>query len=612
MTDRNPTTEGIEEVPVAGEEGGAPVDQDGVVDHDDAIPTPQNSPGTPGAQHEIFATPPSQHSEETFGGPLRFRTISDLLNSTDEIQNFEYSGVCLLAADEPSGVDEALEEECWIKAMKSELQSIEENKTWQLVSLPKGQKAIGLKWVYKVKRDPEGNIVKHKARLVAKGYAQKFGVDYEEVFAPVARLETVRLMLALAANWKWEVHHMDVKSAFLNGVLQEEVYVTQPPGFQDPKSPGKVLKLSKALYGLKQAPRAWNAKLDQELVKLGFCRSEEEHAVYKRGSGDSLLLLGVYVDDLIICGPDSNKIAEFKQQMSRTFSMSDLGLLSYYLGMEVKQKPGEILLCQKAYATKIIEQCGMTGCNAVDTPLEQNNKLLPGRPDMARDTTKFRSIVGSLRYLVNTRPDIAYSVGMVSRFMKSPTTEHWAAIKCIIRYIAGTTEYGCRYTCGSHSNLKLLGYSDSDHAGDLEKRKSTSGVVFFLNGNLVTWSSQKQRVVSLSSCEAEYIAGASAACQGVWLTRLIADLTGEKLKNFKLLMDSKSAIELSKNPVYHERSKHIDTRYHFIRECVSDGIAEVEHVGTDKQLADIMTKPLGRVKFVEMRQELGVSQVSHG
>ena len=469
-----------------------------------------------------------------------------------------------------------------------------------------------MKWVYKVKRDPEGNIVKHKARLVAKGYAQKFGVDYEEVFAPVARLETVRLMLALAANWKWEVHHMDVKSAFLNGVLQEEVYVTQPPGFQDPKSPGKVLKLSKALYGLKQAPRAWNAKLDQELVKLGFCRSEEEHAVYKRGSGDSLLLLGVYVDDLIICGPDSNKIAEFKQQISRTFSMSDLGLLSYYLGMEVKQKPGEILLCQKAYATKIIEQCGMTGCNAVDTPMEQNSKLLPGRPDMARDTTKFRSIVGSLRYLVNTRPDIAYSVGMVSRFMESPTTEHWAAIKHIIRYIAGTTEYGCRYTCGSHSNLKLLGYSDSDHAGDLEKRKSTSGVVFFLNGNLVTWSSQKQRVVSLSSCEAEYIAGASAACQGVWLTRLIADLTGEKLKNFKLLMDSKSAIELSKNPVYHERSKHIDTRYHFIRECVSDGIAEVEHVGTDKQLADIMTKPLGRVKFVEMRQELGVSQVSHG
>jgi hypothetical protein len=273
-------------------------------------------------------------------------------------------------------------------------------------------------------------------------------------------------------------------------------------------------------------------------VKLGFCRSEEEHAVYKRGSGDSLLLLGVYADDLIICGPYSKKIAEFKHQMSKTFSMSDLGLLSYYLGMEVKQKPGEITIYQRAYATKIVEQCGMTGCNPIDTPMDQNSKLLPGRPDLAKDITRFRSIVGSLRYLVNTRPDIAYSVGMVSRFMEAPTSDHWAAIKRIVRYIAGTSEYGCTYLNKPTTGLKLLGYSDSDHAGDLENRNSTSGVMFFLNGNLVTWTSQKQRVVSLSNCEAEYIAAASAACQGVWLSMLIVDLTGEKLQKFKLIMDS--------------------------------------------------------------------------
>ena len=200
---------------------------------------------------------------------------------------------------------------------------------------------------------------------------------------------------------------------------------------------------------------------------------------------------------------------------------------------------------------------------------------------------------------------------MVSRFMESPTNEHWAAIKRIVRYIAGTSEYGCKYLNKPTENLKLLGYSDSDHAGDLEKRKSTSGVVFFLNGNVVTWTSQKQRVVSLSSCEAEYIAAASAACQGVWLSRLIADLIGQKLQKFRLLMDSKSALELCKNPVYHERTKHIDTRYHYIRECVVNGIAEVEHVSTDRQLADILTKPLGRIKFVEMRQQLGVSKLSH-
>ena len=212
---------------------------------------------------------------------------------------------------------------------------------------------------------------------------------------------------------------------------------------------------------------------------------------------------------------------------------------------------------------------------------------------------------------MNTRPGIAFAVGMVSRFMESPTSEHWAAIKRIVRYVAGTLDYGCKFQKGSISGLKLLGYSDSDHAGDLEKRKSTSGVLFFLNDNIVTWTSQKHRVVSLSSCEAEYIAAASAACQGVWLSRLIADLTGEKVQKFKLLMDSKSAIELSKNLVYHERSKHIDTRYHFIRECVSDGIAEVQHIGTDRKLADVLTKPLGRVKFIEMRQKLGVVSICH-
>lgn len=369
--------------------------------------------------------------------------------------------------------------------------------------------------------------------------------------------------------------------------------------------------MKRALYGLNQAPKAWNAKLDQELVKLGFCRSEEEHVVYTRGSADSLLLLGVYVDDLIICGPNTRNIQNFKQRMSKTFSMSDLGLLSYYLGMEVRQSPGYITLCQKAYATKIIDQCGMTGCNSVDTPMEQNCKLLPGKPEMVRDATMFRSLIGSLRYLVNTSPDIAYSVGLVTRFMELPSTEHWAALKRIIRYIAGTSDYGCTYTNKSFENLKLLGYSDSDHVGDLETRKSTSGVVFFLNGNIVSWTSQKQRVVALSSCESKYIVAASAACQGIWLIRLISDLTRERLQKFKLLMDNKSAIELSKNPVYHEHSKHIDTRYHFIRECVSVGNAEVNHISTDRQLADILTKPLGRIKFVEMRPQLGVRDVCH-
>jgi len=460
--------------------------------------------------------------------------------------------------------------------------------------------------VFKVERDPAGNIVKHKARLVAKGYAQKQGVDFDEVFAPIARLETVRLLLAMAANGGWEVHHMDVKSAFLNGELQEEVYVHQPPGFQEPNNAGKVLKLKKALYGLKQAPRAWNAKLDQELCRLGFRKSEEEHAVYRRSEGDSFLIVGVYVDDLIICGPDSDKIASFKQQMMRLFSMSDLDLLSYYLGIEVTQNCGEIMICQSAYATKIVEQCGLSECNPTDTPMELRVRLVSGTTDKAFDVTKYRSIIGSLRYLVNTRPDIAYAVGMASRFMESPNNEHWAVVKRIVRYVSGTTDYGCKYVKGGETGLNLLGYTDSDHGGDLVLRRSTTGMAFFLGNNLVTWTSQKQKVVALSTCEAEYVAAAAGACQGVWLSRLIADLMGRDVQKFRLLVDNKSAIELSKNPVFHERSKHIDTCFHYIRECINSGQVEVDHVRTDNQLADILTKALGRIRFVELRQKLGI------
>ncbi|CAH9146107.1 unnamed protein product [Cuscuta epithymum] len=556
------------------------------------------------------ATPTTQRDDvDTDSAPRRYRLISDIYNASEEVIAAEDGELCLVTVEEPTNVEQAMSNTSWRNAMEEEMRSIIENKTWEPVSLPANQKAIGLKWVFKVKRDPAGNIVKYKARLVAKGYAQRQGVDYEEVFAPVARMETVRLLLALAAHGKWEVHHMDVKSAFLNGDLAEDVYVEQPPGFIDGANAGKVLKLRKALYGLRQAPRAWNAKLDVSLSSLGFKKCPSEHAVYRRGNKSSFLLVGVYVDDLIITGTSVKDIVEFKVQMKATFKMSDLGLLCYYLGIEVHQRNGEITMNQGAYAARILECAGMSGCNSCHTPMESRLRLSKQDESAAVDATLYRSVMGSLRYLVHTRPDLAYAVAFASRFMEAPTIQHWAVVKQILRYIQGTLNYGCCYK-STGSKVQLVGYSDSDFAGDCDDRKSTSGIAFFIGNNIVTWTSQKQKVVALSSCEAEYVAASSAACQGVWLSRLIGELTGIGDQQFKLLVDNKSAIALCKNPVYHGRSKHIDTRFHYIRDCIETGKMDVDYVGTNGQLADILTKALVRNKFIEMRQELGMVRIN--
>jgi hypothetical protein len=520
----------------------------------------------------------------------------------EEAPHVALSDSCLLGIEEPGSVEEARKEEAWREAMHSELGSIESNGTWELIDLPKGHKAIGLKWVFKLKKDPCGKVLKHKARLVAKGYVQRQGVDFEEVFAPVARLDSIRLLIALAAHESWEIHHMDVKTAFLNGDLKEEVYVAQPPGFHIEGKEQKVLKLHKALYGLKQAPRAWNEKLDKTLVDLGFEKCPLEPAMYKR----SKLIVGVYVDDLIITGPSTTEIGKFKEQMKNLFSMSDLGLLSYYLGIEVKQMSSGIFLSQSGYAARILQKSGMEKCNPVQAPMEAGLHLSKSSTCKHVDSTLYRSIIGSLRYLTHTRPDITYAVGIASRFMEKPASDHLAVVKHILRYVKGTQSFGCFFRKKREAPMQLCGYSDSDHAGDVDDRKSTSGVIFYLNSSPVSWTSQKQKVVALSSCEAEYVAAASAACQGVWLRRLLASLTGVEAEQVTLKVDNESAIALIKNPVHHDRTKHIDIKYHYIRDCVENGSTVVEHVRTGDQLADILTKPLGRVKFLELRDRIGV------
>lgn len=539
--------------------------------------------------------------------PRHTRKLTDIYNDTEEVELDEE--LYLMGVEEPASFRQAVEDREWRKAMEKEIESIEKNNTWELSTLPTGQKVIGLKWIFKLKKDADGRIVKHKARLVAKGYVQEHGVDFEEIFAPVTRLETVRLLLALSAKNNWEVHHLDVKTAFLNGELKEDVYVAQPEGFEKVGKEHLVYKLIKALYGLRQAPRAWYAKLNSCLENLGFTKCPYEHAVYTRKEGGETLIIAVYVDDLLVTGSDKDLIEMFKEQMSSNFEMSNLGRLSYYLGIEVKQSEGYIELKQTGYARKILEKAGMNDCNPAKYPMDPKELLTKDEGGTAVDATQYKSLVGGLRYLVHTRPDIAYSVGVVSRFMERPTKLHVNAVKRILRYVKGTLQFGLTYSKQGGNNV-LLGYSDSDLGGNLDDRKSTGGVVFYLNESLITWVSQKQRCVALSSCEAEFMAATSAACQGIWLRNVLAQITGESIGPVTLCIDNRSAIDLAKNPVFHGRSKHIDIRFHFIRECVERGEVILKHVPSHEQRADVLTKALTTIKFEKLRSLPGVENLT--
>ena len=378
--------------------------------------------------------------------------------------------------NEPWDSNEAKEMQVWVDACKDEL--FEKNKTWILVDLPKGFKPIGLKWVFKIKRNADGSISKYKARLLAKGYVQKHGIDYGEVFAPVARVETIRLVIALAASKGWEVHHLDVKTAFLHGELKEEVYVSQPEGFVVKGKEEKVYKLHKALYGLRQAPRAWNIKLNSILKELGFIRCSKEPSLYRKQKKEDLLVVCVYVDDLLVTGSSLKSIITFKTEMARRFEMSDLGRLTYYLGIKVRQTNEGIVLSQDRYAKKILEEVGMNNCNLTHIPMDMNVKLSKSSHEKNIDEREYRRCIGCLPYLLHTRPDLSFSVGVLSRYMQQPKESHGVALKQVLRYLRGTTNQGLRFT--RSAKLELVGFSDSSHNVDDDDGKSTTGHIFYL------------------------------------------------------------------------------------------------------------------------------------
>ncbi|CAA7019223.1 unnamed protein product [Microthlaspi erraticum] len=508
--------------------------------------------------------------------------------------------------DDPLHFFEAAKEEKWREAMKLEIQSIERNNTWELVHLPPHAKKIGVKWVYKTKLNEEGKVEKCKARLVAKGYSQTAGVDYTEVFAPVARWDTIRSLLAVAAQQGWYVYQLDVKSAFLYGELKEEVYVDQPEGFLKVGEEDKVYRLKKALYGLKQAPRAWFSRIESYFKKEGFEKSSYDHTLFFKKTEKKILVVSLYVDDLIFTGNDESMCAEFKSSMQREFEMTDMGKMKFFLGVEVHQSSDGIHISQKKYAKEVLERFDMWNCNSVKNPIVPGT-IVSREGSRGANATLYKQLVGCLMYLTVTRPDLMFVVCLIARFMADPKEEHMMIAKRVLRYLKGTMGFGVFY--GKSPKLNLLGYTDSDYARDMDDRKSTSGYVFLLNGAAICWSSRKQDIVTLSSTEAEYVAATSSACHCVWLKGILQEIGVLGDECIDIMCDNSSTIKLSKNPVMHRRTKHIDVRYHYLRNLSNEEVMKLVFCGTNEQVADILTKPIKLDQFEKLRGLLGVRRL---
>ncbi|GJU08038.1 putative ribonuclease H-like domain-containing protein [Tanacetum coccineum] len=510
---------------------------------------------------------------------------------------------CFLSQHEPKKISEALEDESWVDAMQEELLQFEIQKVWILVDLPYGKKAIGTKWVYRNKKDERGVVVRNKARLVAQGHRQEEGIDYDEVFAPVARLEAIRIFLAFASYMGFIVYQMDVKSAFLYGKIDEEVYVSQPPGFLDPKSPQKVYKVVKALYGLHQAPRAWYATLSTFLLKNGYRRGTIDKTLFLKKDKHDIILVQVYVDDIIFGSTKKSWCDEFEALMKSRFQMSSMGELTFFLGLQVKQKPNGIFISQDKYVDEILKKFDFASVKTASTPIETQKPLVKDEEASDVDVHLYRSMIGSLMYVTASRPDIMFAVCACSRFQVTPKTSHLTAVKRIFRYLKGKPKLGLWYP--RESTFDLESYSDSDYAGANLDRKSTTGGCQFLGRRLITWQCKKQTIVATSTTEAEYVAAASCCGQVLWIQNQMLDY-GFNFMNTKIYIDNESTICIVKNPVYHSKTKHIAIRHHFIRDAYEKKLIQVLKIHTNDNVADLLTKAFDVSRFQFLVVSIGM------
>jgi hypothetical protein len=515
----------------------------------------------------------------------------------------------ITSSEDPSTFQEAIdssEKDKWMEAMVEEMESLSKNKTWELTELPKGKKPIGCKWVFKRKEavsEKEGE--RFKAQLVAKGYSQRRGIDYDEVFSPVVRHTSIRAVLALVVDQDLELEQLDVKTAFLHGNLEEEIFMVQPEGFKKPGTENLVCRLKKSLYGLKQSPRQWYKRFDSYMIQIGYTRCEYDCCVYVRILEDSsYIFLLLYLDDMLIAARSMCEVDRLKSLLYKEFEMKDLGAAKKILGMEIRRdrEARKLWLSQKNYIRKVLENFSMLDAKLVSTPLANHFRLssnqCPKNVEEIEDMTRvpYASAVGCLMYaMVCTRPDLAHAVSIISRYMANPGREHWNAVKWIFRYLKGTAEHGILFSRQPGTN-SVIGYVDANYAGDVDDRRSTTGYLFTLLGGPICWKSTLQSIVAMSTIEVEYMAVAEAAKEALWLKGLVKVL-GLNQSGVQMHCDSQSAIYLAKNQVYHARTKHIDVRFHKIRELIVTGDIVLEKVHTIENAADMLTKPVTTAKF---------------
>lgn len=483
----------------------------------------------------------------------------------------------------------------WMQAVNDEITSLKENQTWRLVKRTVEMKPLTAKWVFKLKEN--GDSVKYKARLVARGFLQKYGIDNTETYAPVAKLATIRIILAVGMQHNFKFHQMDVKTAFLNGELSEEVYMEIPEGVEN--VPGYVCKLEKSLYGLKQSPKCWNEKFNKFMIENGFKRSKHDYCLYVK-EGSSPIFVILYVDDLLIVSPSNQLIENLKSALNKSFKMTDCGSLKYFLGMEFVYDKGSLRISQTKSIEKVLCRFGMETCNPSHTPMDKNCDLQ--RSDL-KVNQPYRELIGCLMYLMLcTRPDICFVIGYLSRYQEYAGEEHWVAAKRVLRYLKGTLRDQLIYK--KRNEPVLRAFADSDWASCKVDRKSVSGCVIQVYGNTVSWFSKKQQTVATSSSEAEYIALSSVVGDVIWVKGILQDLH-EIDENYcaKVYEDNMGCIAMA-TTTENKRVKHIDIRYHFTRDMVERKEIEIVKIPSEQQLADPMTKALDKIKFLQFKEIL--------